>query len=98
MNDAATWKTLLDSWPAGIPRSGVVITTLNEQIPFDGFMHSEAFLMVERKTPDTLGARKILIPLSGLAGIKFTEVLAASAFNPWGFAGTVGTKKSAAAH
>jgi hypothetical protein len=96
MNDAAAWKTLFDTWPAGIGRSGVIVTTLNEQIPFDGFMHSETFLMVERKTPDTLGARKIVIPLSGIALIKFTEVLSAQPFNGWGFAGKVGAKKAAA--
>lgn len=96
MNDAAAWKTLLDTWPAGVARSGVLITTLNEQIPFEGFMHSEQFIMVERKTPDTLGARKVVVPLSGISTLKFTEVLSAQAFGPWGFAGTVGAKKAAA--
>jgi len=95
MSDVVAWKTLLDTWPAGVTRSGVLVTTLSEQIPFDGFMHSETFMMLERKTPDTLGARKIIVPLSGIAMIKFTEVLAAQAFGPWGFAGTIGAKKAA---
>jgi hypothetical protein len=96
MNDAAAWKTFFDTWPAGIGRTGVVVTTLNDQIPFDGFMHNEMFLMIERKTPDTLGARKVVIPMSGIAAVKFIEVLAVQSFTTWGFAGTVGAKKPAA--
>lgn len=95
MTDAVAWKTLLDTWPAGVTRSGVLVTTLNEQIPFEGFMHSEMFMMVERKTPDTLGARKVIVPLSAIALIKFTDVLPTQAFSPWGFAGTLAAKKAA---
>jgi hypothetical protein len=95
MDDSAAWKALFDAWPAAIARSGILVSTLNEQVPFDGFMHSEQFVMFERKTPDTLGARKLIVPYSGIAMIKFAEVLAAQAFTPWGFTGTLGAKKTA---
>jgi hypothetical protein len=96
MDDSAAWKSLLDNWPPGIARAGVIVTTLNDQIPFDAFMHTAAFMMVERKTPDTLGARKIIIPLSGIASIKFVEVMGSQAFVPWGFAGAPAGKKAPA--
>jgi hypothetical protein len=96
MDDSAAWKALLDNWPAGIARAGVIVTTLNEQIPFEGFMHTAAFVMVERKTPDTLGARKIVIPLSAIALIKFVEVIGSQAFAPWGFVGAPAGKKAPA--
>ncbi len=94
MDDAIAWKALLDAWPAGVPRSGVLVTTLGEQIPFDGFLHGDRFLLLERKTPDTMGARKILLPLNGISQIKFTDVVQAQAFGPWGFEGTIGAKKA----
>jgi hypothetical protein len=96
MVDAAAWKALLDGWPAGMARIGVLVTTLNEQIPFEGFMHNASFIMVERKTPDTLGARKLIVPLSGIAMIKFIEVMNSQAFAPWGFAASATAKKSPA--
>lgn len=95
MDDANAWKALLDAWPAGVPRSGVLVTTLNEQIPFDAFMHSASFIMIERKTPDTLGARKLIVPLQGIAALKFVEVLNSQAFGPWGFAGPAARKPPA---
>lgn len=96
MDDAAAWKALLDAWPSGMGRTGVLVTTLNEQVPFEGFMHTASFIMVERKTPDTLGARKLIVPLSGIAMIKFVEVMNSQAFAPWGFAGPASSKKASA--
>lgn len=93
MEDSAAWKALLDAWPAGVARSGVLVTTLNEQIPFDAFMHTASFILAERKTPDTVGARKVIVPLAGIASIKFTDVISAQAFAPWGFVGTTAAKK-----
>ncbi len=94
MDDSSAWKALLDNWPSGLARTGVVVSTFNEQIPFDGFMHTAAFMMVERKTPDTLGARKVIIPFSGIAAIKFVEVVGSQAFVPWGFVGAPAGKKA----
>jgi hypothetical protein len=96
MEDGGAWKAFFDAWPAGIPRAGVLVTTFSEQIPFEAFMHSASFVMLERKTPDTLGARKLVIPFAGIACVKFVDVINAQSFIPWGFVGPAAAKKAPA--
>lgn len=85
----ANWRGLLRAWPAELPRRGVLVTAWNEQIPFDGFLLSDAFLLISRQTPDTLGSRMIVLPYDGVAAIKLTEVIRAKALQPLGFTGTL---------
>lgn len=86
-NDAAgAWQQLFRGWPAGVPTKGVVVTTLGEQIPFDAFQLTEAMMLFDRPTPDTVGARRIFLPFANIAAIKITEVTQEKAFQPLGFA------------
>ncbi len=79
------WKQLFRGWPAGVPTRGVVVTILGEQIPFEAFQLTEAMMLFDRPTPDTVGARRIFLPFANIAAIKITEVTQEKAFQPLGF-------------
>jgi len=91
---AANWKDLLQAWPAEIPRRGVVVTTWGEQVPFEGFLSNEGFLIISRSTPDSLGARMLVVPFDSVAALKLTDVVKAKSFQSLGFAGTVSSRQS----
>ncbi len=81
------WLRLFAEWPAEMPRRGIAVTTFGEQIPFSGFRTSETFLFLERQTPDSLGARTIIVPYVNLAAVKLTDVVKASSIQNLGFSG-----------
>ncbi|HEY1602997.1 MAG TPA: hypothetical protein VGG64_25560 [Pirellulales bacterium] len=81
------WRDFFHKWPKDLPHRGVLVTNFNEQIPFDGFMTTETMLLVERRTPDTIGARKLIMPYGNVVAIKLTDVVKAKAFAASGFAG-----------
>lgn len=62
MDSGAAWREWFLKWPKEMPRKGVLVTDFGEQIPFDGFMTTDTLLVVERRTPDTIGARKVILP------------------------------------
>ncbi len=72
-------------WPAELAREGVLVTHFDEQIVFAGFMTSDNMLLIDRRTPDTLGARKIMLSYNQIAAVKFTEVVKSSVFRAAGF-------------
>lgn len=80
------WHDFLTRWPAQLPRRGVVVTAL-EQIPFDGFMLCDRLLLLERRAPDSLGARTVLVPLAEIQSLKFTDVVKSATFQALGFRG-----------
>ncbi|HUY89313.1 MAG TPA: hypothetical protein VMV10_11310 [Pirellulales bacterium] len=81
------WRRFFEAWPKDLAPRGVLVTKFQEQIPFEGFLASDAMLLVERKTPDTIGARKVLTPFDEIAAIKFVDVVRSKSFEPLGFAG-----------
>ena len=85
MQDTEYWKTFFAAWPAGLDRRGVLVCSFGEQIPFDSFMPGERLLIVDRSVPDTMGARKIVIPYANIAAVKFTDVVKNKLFLPLGF-------------
>jgi hypothetical protein len=68
-------------------RRGIIVATFGEQIPFSGFWISANLLLLERQTPDSLGARTILMPLDQIAALKLVDVFKLKAFQPLGFEG-----------
>jgi hypothetical protein len=90
--EVSDWKQFFRTWPAEMPPRGIVVTSWNEQIPFEGFLTNEAFLLVCRQTPDTLGSRMLVLPFEQLAGVKLTEVVRAKVFQSLGFTGTLPTR------
>ncbi|HEX4144384.1 MAG TPA: hypothetical protein VHY91_12820 [Pirellulales bacterium] len=86
MDMTSAWQEYFRKWPAELERRGVVVTAFDEQIPFDGFATSEHLLLLERKIPDTLGARKILLSYGQIMAVKITDVVKMKAFLSLGFA------------
>lgn len=87
MDSVDTWRTCFAQWPEGLNRKGVVVTRFAEQIPFVDFLVSETMLLLERSTPDTIGARKIIMPFEQIAALKIVDVVKNKAFEPLGFRG-----------
>jgi len=87
MTPNPVWKSTFNNWPAGIPRRGILLTTLNEPMPFKGFMIKEDVLLLERTNPDSLGARFILLSFDVINCVKLTDPLKESVFAGAGFLG-----------
>lgn len=86
-SDANAFRQLFANWPESLPRRGVVLSRLNESMPFKGFMIREDMVVLERQNPDTMGARFILLPYDSIDSIKLIDPLKAEAFTPLGFQG-----------
>jgi hypothetical protein len=80
-----TWRDVFCHWPAEMPRRGVLVAAFGEQIPFSSFSSIEAFLLVERQSPDAMGARMILLPYDKILGLKIVDVLKPRALQSFGF-------------
>ena len=52
MSPTDNWKSFFTNWPTDFPRSGIVISTLNETMPFRNFWLKEEMLLLERTNPD----------------------------------------------
>lgn len=85
MESTAAWKSLFECWPEAIPREGMVVTLLNETIPFSSFLISGALLMLERESPDQYGTRKVIIPYEQIAAVRLASVLEMARFHVMGF-------------
>jgi hypothetical protein len=87
MADGSSWKTFFLNWSSDMPRRGVLVTTFNEQVPFSNFLTSETMLLLERSTPDSLGARMIVLTYDAVAAVKITDAIKAKALRDAGFSG-----------
>lgn len=82
----SVWREFFDGWPKSLKTKGVLGTAYDEQIPFCGFMLTEQFLLLERTMPDAIGARKVVVPLTNIVTIKFTDPIENQLLEEWGFA------------
>lgn len=87
-----TWKSLFQDWPTELPRRGVVTTSLDEQIPFKGFMLKGERLLLERTNPDPMGTRFIFLPYTNIAAVKLVDVVKETVFCSMGFEGKLSGK------
>ena len=79
------WRNVFESWPESIPRKGIVITTQGESIPFMNYLISEGIVLLDRESPDSLGARKVMLTYAGIAALKITTPLELARFQVMGF-------------
>ena len=86
------WRNFLASWPAGLKQTGVMVTSTSEQVPFISFLMAEHVVMLERPAPDTVGARKVLMPYSKIDAIKITDPVGNDVFVNAGFIESVPKK------
>ncbi len=85
MNPSEAWKALFSDWPKGLSRKGLVVTKYDEQVPFSDFFVSDTMVLLERSVPDTIGARKVILPFEQIAALKLVDVVKGKAFEPLGF-------------
>ena len=87
MSPNPVWKSFFNNWPSGIQRRGILLTSLNEAIPFKGFMVKEDVLLLDRSNPDSMGARFILIDFAAINSLRLIDPLKGSVFAEAGFLG-----------
>jgi hypothetical protein len=81
------WRDLFAQWPADLNRRGILVTSFGEQIPFSAFWTSSNLLLLERQTPDSLGARTILLDYKQISAMKIVDVVKSKSFQSIGFEG-----------
>jgi hypothetical protein len=80
-------RRVFAEWPVSIPKSGLVVTTFGESIPFCSYMLSGDLLLLERKTPDAQGARRVLICFDVINAVKILDAIEMARFTAMGFQG-----------
>ena len=86
MNAAENWFTFFREWPESLPRSGVMLSNLNEAMPFRNFWLKGEMLLLERTVPDAMGGRFLLVGFDIINSVKFTVPLTGEAISAAGFA------------
>jgi hypothetical protein len=81
------WRDVFTNWPASLAKRGVVVSTLNEQIPFKSFLIKGDTLLLERTNPDAIGARFIILAYDAIHMLKITEPLKESVLTAAGYTG-----------
>jgi hypothetical protein len=82
-----TWREVFTNWPATIPRRGVLVSTLNETIPFKSFLIKGDTLLLERANPDPLGTRFIVLTYDAIHMLKLTDPIKESVLTGAGYIG-----------
>jgi hypothetical protein len=80
------WKDFFAKWPSDVKRRGVLVTSFGEQIPFSEFSTSEGLLLIERSSPDPVGARMVAIDYGNIWALKIIDPLLPAALKSLGFA------------
>lgn len=73
MSAAELWRSVFEDWPAGLPRTALMMTTFGETISFVDFLISGGGVIVQRDRPDTQGARKVIVAYEAISAIKFAD-------------------------
>lgn len=84
MNTFESWKHTFHNWPSNLPRSGVLIVE-GDTILYGDFRVNDSMIIVDRKNPDAMGARKVMVHFSDIRGVKFVDVLDLDRFESLGF-------------
>jgi len=87
LSAADQWKAFFENWPAQIPRRGIVTNSLNEAMPFKGYMVKDDLVLLERTNPDAMGGRYILLNYDAISSVKLIDPLKEADGQAAGFAG-----------
>jgi hypothetical protein len=79
------WGKFFSEWPTDVARRGIIVTAFDEQILFATFLASSNFLLLERQTPDSLGARTVIVPYDQIVALKIVDVVKSKQFKNAGF-------------
>jgi hypothetical protein len=61
------------------------VPTFDEQIPFVNFFASDNMVLVERRAPDAVGGRMVIIPYQNIVALKIVDVIKPKAFSQLNF-------------
>ena len=81
------WQEVFAKWPAGLPKRGVIVSTLNEVTPFKSFLLKGDTLLLERANPDPIGTRYIVMGFDGIHMLKIIDPLTEATLKSAGFEG-----------
>jgi hypothetical protein len=93
VGSASIWRGCFRAWPSNVPQRGVLVTTFDEQIPFASFMVTDELLFIERRNPDTLGTRSVIMPYGNIAAVKIVDPIEPREFRTFGFQSVAAAKK-----
>jgi hypothetical protein len=65
----------------------MIVTTFGENVPFVDFMLCGNLILLDRGMPDTAGARRVMLEVSGVSAIKIIDPIEMARFTAWGFQG-----------
>ncbi len=82
---ADIWRECFQQWPSDVARRGVLVVSFGEQIPFEKFYASDEMLLVERRAPDAVGGRLVMVPYRSIEGLKIVDIVQPKVFSPLGF-------------
>ena len=91
MNAAEAWRDCFARWPDELAKRGVIVTKFDEQILFSSFMYSDNLLLIERQSPDTIGARQVILSYESISALKIVDVVKLKALARLGFEAHKGT-------
>ena len=84
---STNWREVFEKWPAGLPKRGVLVTTINDVTPFKSFMVKGGLLLLERTIPDPIGSRFVLLEFTAIHMVKFVEPLTEAVLAAAGYVG-----------
>jgi len=79
------WRQLFAGWPSDLPRRGLVVSGYQEQIPFENFLIRDDVILLERRAPDAMGGRKVLLQFGDILAVKIVDPVKLSVFETAGF-------------
>jgi len=68
-----------------IDRKGIILTSFGESVPFVEFMLNGNLVLLDRGVPDTAGARRVILAMDMIVGIKITDPIEMARFTSMGF-------------
>jgi hypothetical protein len=81
------WQDFFESWPSQMARRGTLVVSFGDQIPFCSFLTKGGLLLIQRNSPDSVGARQLILSYSDIVALKIVEVTTGDVFSEAGFAG-----------
>lgn len=84
------WRMFFESWPSGMRREGLILTKLNDNIPFVDYRFSDTMVLVDRGKPDSYNTRRVAIPYTEIAAVKFLGLEDLESFKDFGFRPPIG--------
>jgi len=79
------WRHFFVNWPKDMERRGVVVTSFSEQILFESFFLQEETVLLNRRAPDSVGARREVIPYGKIEAVKIVDPVQNEVFESAGF-------------